>query len=128
MKPIKKFKLIRKFEDIQVEGADGIEQALRVYEMTGTLRESYMDDMRNRMEFDKDGKPTGKLLSTAGMQSKLLELCLVTRAVDGTETRIPSATIAEWPGGVVQEIFTLAQSINGLGDEQAKTEESLKNA
>jgi hypothetical protein len=81
-------------------------EVVLVCEMTAAERGAYLDEVRERVT------PEGKAIkSLAGLQSKLLSLCL-RRASD--RSAIPEQEIEKWPATVVQRLFDEAQRINGL--------------
>lgn len=97
---------------------DGEPYALRV--MNGRDRDAFLQDMDGRFRRNEKGEPTG-IAQWVDMKARLISLCLVS----GEGKGVTVDTIQQWPGDVVEQLYTAAQELNGL---DKKPSENIKEA
>jgi hypothetical protein len=117
-----KFSLKLREELVVLEGADGKEQTYQVREMTGALKEEYLDENRDRLEMETDvaGKTTVKEIKTyKGIYASLLKRTLFGPGGFAVEEQINT-----FPHRVQSELYKIAQRLN---DMDAKDENPSKN-
>ena len=110
------FTLKRKEVPVTIETSEGTLQ-LTLFEMTAGARDQYLDLLSGRMGRDGKGQPIG-LAKFDGMQAELLAKCLVN--ADGSA--VTAKTIQGWPASVVSQLFTAAQKLNHLSQQDPKEE------
>jgi hypothetical protein len=90
-------------------------------EMNGTQRDSYLNDVANRVRVGPNGK-SGGVKNFTDLQAGLLARCL--RKPDGTLVSVKE--VQQWPSSVQSELFIRAQDLSALGDD-ADEKEKAKN-
>jgi hypothetical protein len=110
-----KFELELKEQAVELDGDD-----YTLYELTGKQRDSYMDNVSQRVKYVK-GEAAG-MKSMVGIQSSLLAMCLKNEK----GVLVKEVDIQAYPGSVQGKLFAMAQKLSGL-DVEEKTEE-VKNA
>lgn len=128
----KKLSLRLKSEAIAIEVSEGIEKIFTLKELTGTQRDTYLEDIRNRVTLDDAGKVKG-FKSLRGMQTLLISLTLT----DENRQPITAKILDEWPASVLTALFEASQALSGLETEKivnpdgttkpAPSEEAAKN-
>lgn len=101
----------------EVIDLDGTPYTLK--EMTGAVRDQYMQEFNNRMITSADGKT--KITNYSGLQSKLVSFCLF----DKEDKPVPEEVISKWPSSTVEALFKDSQLISGISKGE---EEKAKNA
>lgn len=104
---------------IELEQEDGLVKTFVLQELTGAERDVYVDLMVKRVKTNARGEPTG-IRSAEGMQAQLLARCL--RDEDGGKLEVKE--IQNFPSTTLNDLFDLAQELNGLGEE---AEDQVKN-
>lgn len=103
-----KLSVNRTSQPVELENEDGSVSRYLLREMTGTLRDQFLNAQRRIMEPTKNGGHTVKDFN--GSQSSLLCRCLY----DSDGKAVPEATIQGWPVGVQAVLHEAAQKINRL--------------
>ena len=109
----------RKEVPIILETEEG-EKRLVLREMTGKMRDEYLQGISGKMRYDSQGKPSG-LKSFKDLQADLLSFCLY----DGDDC-VKIEEIRELPASAQKELFVKAQELNALDEKDL--EEAAKNA
>jgi hypothetical protein len=110
------FSLALKEIPVKLVTKEGVQKVFTLVELDGSQRDSFMQDMADRIEFQA-GK-VSKITNFEGMQSNLLAMCLY----DDKKQLIPIEELNKFPAGVLTELFKTAQKISGL----ELTEEEMK--
>lgn len=116
---VRRFSLKRREIPIELELPNGDVISALLVEMSGYERDDYLNFMSKRIKVV--GGKVDSIENMDGIQAELVHRCLVD-AVTGK--RIDKSEIQRWRAVVVEELFNLAQDLNGLG---AKAEEDAKN-
>lgn len=92
-------------------------------EMDGLTRDGYMKNLRDYMDVDEKGNVIG-IKQFEGHQVALLSRCLFQK--DG-KTPVPETVIQSFSARVINSLFTSAQKLNGLLDQenQAKNDSGV---
>ena len=91
-------------------------------EMTGALRDGYMQDNQARFELDKDGK-TSRLKDWKGLQASLICRCLKNSKGELVEEDVADS----FPASVQTALFDACQTLNGLDVKPEDAEEKAGN-
>jgi hypothetical protein len=110
------FSLALKEIPVKLVTKEGVQKVFTLVELDGSQRDSFMQDMADRIEFQ--GGKVSKITNFEGMQSNLLAMCLY----DDKKQLIPIEELNKFPAGVLTELFKTAQKISGL----ELTEEEMK--
>jgi len=116
-----KFNLVASTIPVLLENGNGQPSEYELREMTASVRDKYLDGVKERVQVGVDGKPSVKKFD--GMQADLVSRCLFQK--DGTA--VPTKTIQEWPSSVVSSLFSEAQKINQLGGTEKEIVDASKN-
>ena len=111
-----KFSLKLKKLEIEID-----EKIYTLSEITGSQRDTYLNDTSNRIRFGSKGEAQG-IKNFDGIQTKLLSMCLMNPDGKLVEEKI----LKTWPASVLEALYTEAQKLSGLNKEQPKVEEELK--
>jgi hypothetical protein len=110
------FRLKKQEQEIMI---DDVQYVLS--ELDGMERDSYLNDIGNRMHVGTDKKST-VVKNFSGMQAFLVSLSL--RVVE-TGKNVPVETIQKWPARVIKKLHDLAVEFSALGEGGKKDE--IKN-
>lgn len=120
MKKELKFKLQPAKSPVELENTGGTVINYELREMFASERDAYLDTIRDRMKYSKDGKPVG-VGKFDGMHADLLTRTLFNTTSDQPVTK---AEVQQWPASVTAELFRAAQELSGLNlTEDEKDEE-----
>lgn len=118
----KKFTSKRKTIPVEVEDENGVSHSYTLRELSGTLRDKYLNRMRQRSAPGAgEGAGFAQFKNYEGFVADLLCLSLFDadgKAVDGK-------VIQEWGSATQMELFKMAQEMSGLGKaavEEAKND------
>lgn len=93
-------------------------------EMTGLLRDEYLDTTKDRFKFNNEGKAAG-ISSFSGMQAELI----VRTLKDGKGNFVSVDFVQSLPCTVTSALFDAAQELNNLGSkDEGKAEAEAKKA
>lgn len=118
-----KYSLKLKQQDIDLEGADGVERPYTIKEMTGNDRDTFLNWVADRMpKYDAAGK------LTKNRDFKDHQLGLIQRCVYFEGRRLSEAQIREWPASAQEFVYNLCQDINSIpkDTDQKKTDDEEK--
>lgn len=108
-----------KEEAVTIKDKSGNTTEFKIREMSGALRDKWMNTMGSRLKSDANGKPIG-MRDFTGIQSSLIALCLF----DSAGNSIPENTIAAWPASAQKALFEICQKINGMDEASAEAEKN----
>ena len=97
------FSLRRKETEVEIEGVSYI-----LRELTGLQRDTYLDEVGERINYNAEGKAQG--MRHSGLQSLLISMSLYT--TDGK--LVEASVVKEWPASVQAGLFDEAQKLSGL--------------
>jgi hypothetical protein len=98
-------------QDVIVSGT-----AYEVREMLGVDSDAYMDLVKDRAEFNADGKLI-KVLSFDGVYSALLVRCMF---VKKTGEKVTPDVVGKWPTRVQRGLYKLGVRINGIAEKSTE--------
>lgn len=104
------FNLDREEQNVVIDGKKYV-----LIELTGAERDSYLNNVGNRLKTGVDGKPAG-IKDFNGMQAFLVSLslkCLET----GNPVPVKINEIQQWPARVVKELFNKAKKLSALDED-----------
>lgn len=107
---MREFSLDSKKVPFRLTTSTGESQDFEIREMTAANRDTYMEQLRQRMKLDSEGTPVG-LVRYEGLQADLLVLC-VWNLKDNK--LVSHGVIQSWPASVVNELYTEAQRMHQL--------------
>jgi len=107
------FSLILPFNPVTLTDKDGTPKNYTLSGFDGQKRDEWFDFVNERMG-------EGKVKKFAGVQSKLVSMCLL----DSEGKRVPEDIVSKFPAVVLSALFEAAQDINGLSE---KAKEEAKN-
>lgn len=108
-----------KEEVVTLKDKSGNTTEFKIREMSGALRDKWMNTMGSRLKSDVNGKPVG-MRDFTGIQSSLIALCLF----DSAGNSVPETTIAAWPASAQKMLFEICQKINGMDEASAEAEKN----
>lgn len=114
---VKRYKLKRKEESIEIEDAIGVVHKYTLRELDGPGREAYMTFMANTVDLTKKGAARG-VKSLKGMHTFLISKCLF----DSMNVPITSVVMDQWPGSVLAGLFEDCKRISGIDQDDEDTE------
>lgn len=110
-----RFVLVRKERKVVLQGADGAEVHYVLKEMTGILRDRWMNALSKKVNVS-----TGKVTDFTGQMASLIGSCLF----DARGVPVPERDIQEFPASVQEALFKLCQEMNGLDKKSADEEKN----
>lgn len=116
------FTLKLKEAPVQITDAEGQEHSFVLRELNGRDRDSYLDQMGERMKFSPTGKMAG-MKNYKGIQTGLLSLCLY----DENETLVSMKTLQEYPSTALSDLYDAACELSALDKGEVKDEDEVKN-
>jgi len=125
------FDLTLNEEYVTLKDAEGNEASYVMVEMTGEVRDQYMNQMRKKTK--QVGDKT-ELVDFTGLHSDILVACmfLVTKNEKKEEVRkaLKIGAVQKWPSRVLKALFDKAQKLSALdddGDDKGKKEDGEDN-
>jgi hypothetical protein len=102
---------------VEIENDAGEIENFLLIEMTGALRDQWMNKTQTKMKTNSEGKSVG-IKDFTGLHASLIAACLFT-AVELKP--VGEAKIQTFPASTQNALFKRAQKMNGLDDESEKT-------
>lgn len=113
----KRFSVVRKVEEVEIEDLSGEVRVVKVREMSGPQRDAYM---RTRQDNWIGGDPAKGVKNPAGIITNLLKFCLYNEK----DELITVEEMDKWSSTAQEALAQVALEINGLAGQQAKKEEA----
>jgi hypothetical protein len=113
-----KFSLTRKKTSFELEVAEGNVLVYSIQEMTGGQRDAYFTHVGAKTKTSADGTVTG-MKDFEGLYSNLLSKTVY----DADNKLVPESTLQTWPATVQEQLFKVAQELNGLNKEDDEKKE-----
>lgn len=117
----KRYKLVRKTQPVEIEFEDGQVRSYVLKELDGIQRDQYIANTQKRMKI-RDGKFVG-WKDFEGLQAELISRSLF----DEEGKVVPKQMIQKWPSGTISGLFTDAQKLSGLDQDQIAAKAKTKN-
>ncbi len=110
-----KFSTVLKEVPVKITGPDGKEKDYTLRELTGKLRDLFLNDMGARVKLTAG--VVESISNFVGLQSGLLALCLFNE----NDKPVPADEIESYPATVVAKLFEVAQELSGLDEGAPKS-------
>lgn len=109
----------RKTIPVELEDDSGVVRKFTLKELSGPLRDKYLNFQQTKFKFTADGK-SQTIKDVTGLYTKLIAESLF----DENGNSVPESVIDTWSSSAQSELFKLAQKLSGLDN---KAEEDAKN-
>lgn len=116
VKPVRVTKK-RKSRPLEVENEDGTITNLTIREMTGTLRDRWMNQMGKAVKIDPTGK-NGKIQDHTGLYAGLIAAC----CYNEKGLQLAEGEVQSWPASQQELVFEICQEMNGLTKKAEEAE------
>lgn len=103
-----KITLRRKTKPLDIEGEDGVVVQYTLKEMTGKLRDMWLNKLQKAVRYDEKSKQ--KVQDFEGVMAELISACAWTSG----GLPLPVAQVQEWPSSQQEVVFKICQQMNGL--------------
>ncbi len=106
------FRLKLKEVPIRLVGAtDGMTRNYTIRQMTGVIRDAYLEWQRQRVDRHEDGSV--KILNYMDLEAHLIALMLH----DDKGVPVPITEIRQYPDEIQEELFRICNNVQGMGKE-----------